>query len=89
MKTRPRLKSVFVGVFCSTFWPSRVTTASGPRGPAAFTHPADGGISLEPLLPTNLFADGVGGVFALSVAAFVGYESALAYGETFGPLKLA
>jgi len=48
---------------------------------AAFTHPADGSISLAPLLPGNLFSDGVGGVFALSVAAFIGYESALAYGE--------
>ena len=38
-------------------------------------------ITLAPLLPGNLFSDGVGGVFALSVAAFVGYESALAYGE--------
>jgi len=47
----------------------------------AFTHPADGSVSVAPLLPGSLFADGVGGVFALSVAAFVGYESALAYGE--------
>jgi amino acid transporter len=48
---------------------------------AALTHPAGGVISVEPMLPGSLFANGVGGVFALSVAAFVGYESALAYGE--------
>ena len=36
----PRLKSVLVGVFSSTFCPSSVTTASGPSGPAALTHPA-------------------------------------------------
>ena len=39
MKTRPRLNSVFVGVFCSTFWPSSVTTDSGPSGPRGI-HPA-------------------------------------------------
>jgi amino acid transporter len=48
---------------------------------AAFSRPAGGIVSIAPLLPSNLFQDGVGGVFALSVAAFVGYESALAYGE--------
>jgi amino acid transporter len=47
---------------------------------AAFAHPA-AGLSLAPLHPTNLMQDGVGGVFGLTVAAFVGYESALAYGE--------
>jgi amino acid transporter len=47
---------------------------------AAFGHPADG-ISYTPLHPGHLFQDGVGGVFGLTVAAFVGYESALAYGE--------
>jgi len=48
---------------------------------AAFTHPAGGVVSLVPVLPGSLLQDGAGGVLALSVAAFVGYESALAYGE--------
>jgi amino acid transporter len=48
---------------------------------AAFSHPADGSVSLAPLLPTNLVHDGVGGVLGLTVAAFIGYESVLAYGE--------
>jgi amino acid transporter len=47
----------------------------------SFTHPAAGSISLEPLMPNSLFADGVGGVFALGIAAFVGYESAPVYSE--------
>jgi amino acid transporter len=48
---------------------------------AALTHPAGGEISMAPLLPSNLMHPGAGGVFGLSVAAFIGYESALAYGE--------
>ena len=48
---------------------------------AAFGHPAEGAVSVAPLLPTNLVHDGVGGVLGLTVAAFIGYESALAYGE--------
>jgi amino acid transporter len=48
---------------------------------AAFTHPADGSISIEPLLPSSLAVDGVGGVLALAVAAFVGFETAPVYGE--------
>jgi amino acid transporter len=48
---------------------------------AAFAHPADGTVSFAPLAPANLLHDGVGGVLGLTVAAFVGYESALAYGE--------
>ena len=47
----------------------------------AFTHPAGGVVSTVPLHPDHLFVNGVGGVFALSVAAFVGYESATAYSE--------
>ena len=39
------------------------------------------GISLEPLMPDRLFVDGVGGVFALGMAAFVGYESGPVFGE--------
>jgi amino acid transporter len=48
---------------------------------AAFSHPNEGTVSLAPLLPTNLVHDGVGGVLGLTVAAFIGYESVLAYGE--------
>jgi amino acid transporter len=48
---------------------------------AALSHPAGGAVSLAPLLPGNLLQIGAGGVFGLSVAAFIGYESALAYGE--------
>jgi amino acid transporter len=48
---------------------------------AAFAHPAGGAVSYLPLKPASLAHDGVGGVFALSVAAFIGYESAPAYGE--------
>jgi amino acid transporter len=47
----------------------------------ALASPADGALDLGPLLPTSLVGDGAGGVFALTVAAFVGYESTLAYGE--------
>jgi amino acid transporter len=48
---------------------------------AAFIHPFEGALSFEPLLPANLIRDGIGGVLGLTVAAFIGYESALAYGE--------
>jgi amino acid transporter len=48
---------------------------------AAFTHPAGGSISWEPLLPSSLIVDGVGGVLALAIAAFVGFETAPVYGE--------
>ena len=48
---------------------------------ASFVAPADGSISMTPLLPSSLFVDGVGGVFALSVAGFVGYELAPVFGE--------
>lgn len=48
---------------------------------AAFTHPAGGHISATPLHPTSLAVPGVGGVFALGVAAFVGFESAAAFTE--------
>lgn len=47
----------------------------------ALANPAGGSISGEPLLPNNLFVDGLGGVLALGIAAFVGYESAPVYGE--------
>ncbi len=47
---------------------------------ASLTHPAHG-VTLRPLSPGSLFVNGVGGVFALSIAAFVGYESGPFYGE--------
>ncbi len=47
----------------------------------AFTHPAGGSVSLDPLRPSRLFVGGLGGVFALSIASFLGYESGPAYGE--------
>ncbi len=46
----------------------------------ALTDPA-AKISFDPLMPDNLFVSGVGGVFALGMAAFVGYESGPAYAE--------
>jgi amino acid transporter len=48
---------------------------------AAFTHPAGGSFSLVPMTPDALFVNGVGGAFALGIAAFIGYESAPVYGE--------
>jgi amino acid transporter len=48
---------------------------------AALGHPANPHTSIEPLLPHSLFVDGIGGVLALSVAAFVGFESVIVYGE--------
>lgn len=48
---------------------------------AAFGNPAGGSISVAPLSPDNLVVDGLGGVLALGIAAFVGYESGPAYAE--------
>lgn len=48
----------------------------------AFSHAAAAGtMSLTPLLPDRLAVDGVGGVLALAIASYVGYESGPAYGE--------
>jgi amino acid transporter len=47
---------------------------------AALIHPVDG-IPLAQLAPGRLFTDGAGGALAFTGAAFVGYESGLAYGE--------
>jgi amino acid transporter len=47
---------------------------------ASFTHPAHG-LDLRPLSPGSLFVNGLGGVFALGIAAFVGYESGPVYAE--------
>jgi amino acid transporter len=48
---------------------------------ASFASPAGGSISFAPMSPSNLFVDGLGGVLALGIAAFVGYESGPAYAE--------
>src|SRR5262249_8487736 len=48
---------------------------------AALTHPAGGVLSVGPLLPGALFVTGAGGVFPLTMAAFVGFETAPVYGE--------
>jgi amino acid transporter len=47
----------------------------------AFSHPAGGSVSLAPLSTKDLFVNGVGGVFALGIAAFVGYESGPVFAE--------
>ena len=47
----------------------------------SFAHPAGGRVSLDGWLPTNLFAGGVGAVFALGIAAFTGFESGATYRE--------
>ncbi|HZD98044.1 MAG TPA: APC family permease [Micromonosporaceae bacterium] len=48
---------------------------------AALNHPLSGHVELTGLAPHSLFTAGIGGVFAFGIAAFVGYESGLAYGE--------
>ncbi|HLL68338.1 MAG TPA: APC family permease [Micromonosporaceae bacterium] len=48
---------------------------------AAFTHPAGGSISTAALTPDSLFVNGIGAVFALTIAAFVGFEQAAVYAE--------
>lgn len=47
----------------------------------ALSHPAGGSVSAAPLAPSHLLVNGVGGVLALSIAAFLGYESGTAYTE--------
>jgi amino acid transporter len=46
-----------------------------------FAHPAGGSVSADGLTPSKLFTSGLGAVFALSIAAFVGFESAASYSE--------
>ena len=48
---------------------------------AAFISPADGAISTEPMMPSALLVTGVGGVFALAVASFIGFELGPVFGE--------
>ncbi len=43
--------------------------------------PRCAGVTTTGLLPADLFTDNVGAVFALGVAAFIGFESAAIYGE--------
>ncbi len=47
---------------------------------ASFTHAAQG-VTLKPLLPGSLLVNGIGGVFAFGIAAFLGYESGPFYAE--------
>lgn len=47
----------------------------------ALGHPAGGTVSFAGLSPGNLFSDGLGGVLAFGIAAFVGIESAAVYSE--------
>ena len=47
----------------------------------AFLHPADGMISVVPLRPSQLVVNGLGGVLAFGIAAFVGYEEGPVFGE--------
>jgi amino acid transporter len=47
----------------------------------AFSHPAGGSVSTDGLSPDKLFVNGLGAVFAFSVAAFIGFESGAIYSE--------
>ncbi len=47
---------------------------------ASFTHPAQQ-VTLTPLSPGSLLVNGIGGVFAFGVAAFLGYETGPFYAE--------
>lgn len=47
----------------------------------AFTHPAGGNLDVASLWPGELFVPGIGGVFAFSIAAFIGFESGAAYSQ--------
>jgi amino acid transporter len=44
-------------------------------------HPADGVITLDGLLPSNLFTTGLGAVIAFTIASFTGFESGAIYSE--------
>ena len=48
---------------------------------AGFVHPAGGSVSIAGLNPHNLFVSGIGGVFAFTIAAYIGFESAGDYAE--------
>ncbi|NUT37659.1 MAG: APC family permease [Hamadaea sp.] len=48
---------------------------------AGFANPADGAVSLVSLQPSSLVVAGLSGALAFSMAAFVGVETPLAFGE--------
>lgn len=48
---------------------------------AGFTRPAEGAVTLEPLMPATLLAGGIGAVVAFTVASFTGFESGAIYSE--------
>lgn len=52
---------------------------------AAATHPANGVVHIDGLVPNRLFVAGVSGVLAFSMAAFVGVETPPAFGEEARP----
>src|SRR2546430_3375997 len=47
---------------------------------ASFTHAAQG-VTFKPLSPGSLLVNGIGGVFAFGIAAFLGYETGPFYAE--------
>jgi amino acid transporter len=47
----------------------------------SFSNPDGGSISTLPMQFDSLWTSGIGGVFALGVAAFIGYETTTVYGE--------
>jgi amino acid transporter len=47
----------------------------------ALGRPAGGSVSLAGLAPRNLFAPGLGGVFALGIAGYLGFEQGAVYSE--------
>ncbi|MFI5911034.1 APC family permease [Dactylosporangium sp. NPDC051541] len=48
---------------------------------ASFTHPFGGSITTAPISVSGLWAPGIGGAFALGIAAFIGFDTAPAYSE--------
>ncbi|WP_433077949.1 APC family permease [Dactylosporangium sp. CA-052675] len=48
---------------------------------ASFTHPFGGSITVAPITLSGLWAPGIGGAFALGIAAFIGFDTAPAYSE--------
>jgi amino acid transporter len=48
---------------------------------AAFAHPSGGSVGMTGLSLSSLIGPGIGGVFAFSIAAFIGFESSPFYAE--------
>ena len=48
---------------------------------AGFLAPAEGRLDFAPLMPNSLVTDGLGGVLAFGVAAFIGFETVTVYRE--------